>query len=92
MACELRDKGSLRVGGFRFSFRCKFLVKLIDARVYFRGAFARSEVLDFGADVRRDLRGILDLVGAPFSGACREAESSRERIGRREQPHEERAR
>jgi hypothetical protein len=68
----LRDKGSLRVGCFRFSFRFKFLGKLIDARVYLRGAFARSKVLDLGADVRRDLRGILDLVGAPLSGACRE--------------------
>ena len=80
MAGELRDKGSLRVGGFRFSFRFKFLVKLIDARVYFGGAFTRSEVLDFGADVRRGLRGILDLVGAPFSGACRETEGCREGI------------
>jgi len=80
VAGEVRDKGSLRVGGFRFSIRFKFLGKLIDARVYFCGAFARSEILDFGADVRRDVRGILDLVGAPFSGACREAEGGRERI------------
>ena len=80
MAGELRDKGSLRVGGFRFSLRFKFLGKFVDARVYLPGAFARSEILDFGADVRRDLRGILDLVGAPFSRACREAESGRERI------------
>ena len=84
MAGELRDKGRLRVGGFRFSFRFKFLGKFVDTRVYFRGAFARSEVLDFGADVRRDLRGVLDLVGAPFSGACREAECGRERIRHRE--------
>ena len=80
MAGELRDKGSLRVGGFRFSFRFKFLVKFVDARVYFRGAFARFEVLDFSADVRLGLSGIFDLVGAPFSGACREAEGCRERI------------
>ena len=45
-----------------------------------RAAFARFEVLDFSADVRRGLSGILDLVGAPFSGACREAERGRERI------------
>jgi hypothetical protein len=76
----LRDKGSLRVGGFRFSFCFKFLGKFVDARVYFRGVFARPEVLDFSADVRRGLSGILDLVGAPFSGAGREAESCRERI------------
>ena len=80
MAGELRDKGSLRVGGFRFSFRFKFLVKVVNACVYCRGAFARFEVLNFGADVRLGLSGIFDLVGAPFSGACREAESCRERI------------
>ena len=80
MACELRDKGSLRVGGFRFSFRFKFLVKVVDARVYFRGAFARFEVLDFSADVRLGLNGIFDLVSAPFSGACRQPEGGRERI------------
>jgi hypothetical protein len=62
----------LGVGGFRFSFRFKFLGKFVNARVYFRGAFARSEVLDFSPDVRRDLSRILDLVGAPFSGACRD--------------------
>jgi hypothetical protein len=70
----------LRVWGFGFSFRFKFLGKFVDARVYFRGAFARSEVLDFGADVCRGLRGIFDFVGAPFSGACRETERGRERI------------
>jgi hypothetical protein len=78
VACELRDEGSLRVGGLGFSFRFKFLGKFVDARVYFRGASARSEVLDFGADIRRDLRAILDLVGAPLSGACRKAEGCRE--------------
>ena len=80
MTGELRDEGRLRVGGFGFSFRFKFVGKLVDARVYLRGAFARSEVLDLGADVRRDLRGILDLVGAPFSGARRKAERGREGI------------
>ena len=92
MAGELRDKGRLRVWGFGFSFRFKFLGKFVDARIYFRGAFARSEVLDFGADVRRGLSGILDLVGAPFSGACREAEGCGERIAHREQPDNESAR
>jgi hypothetical protein len=89
---ELRDKGSLRVGGFRFSFRFKFLVKFVDARVYFHVAFARSEVLEFSADVHRGLSGILDLVGAPFSGACREAERRSERVRDREQPQNESAR
>jgi hypothetical protein len=70
----------LGVGGFRFSFRFKFLVKFVNARVDFRGAFARFEVLDLGADVRLGLKGILDLVGAPFPGTCREAERCRERI------------
>ena len=82
----------MRVGCFRFSFRFKFLVKFVDARVYFRGAFARFEVLDFSADVRRDLSGIFDLVGAPFPGACRKAEGGRERIGHREHPDNESAR
>jgi hypothetical protein len=92
VAGELRDKGSLRVGGLRFSFRSKFLGKFVDARVYFRGAFARSEVLEFSAEVRRGLGGILDLVGAPFSGACRETERCRERVRDREQPQNESAR
>ena len=82
----------MRVRGFRSSFRFKFLRKFVDARVHFRSAFARSEVLDFSADVRRGLSGIFDLVGAPFSGACREAERCREGIGHREQPQNERAR
>jgi hypothetical protein len=92
VAGELRDKGSLRVGGFRFSFHFEFLIQFINARVYFRGAFARFEVLDFSADVRLGLSGILDLVGAPLSGTCRKAEGGRERIGHREQPDNESAR
>jgi hypothetical protein len=87
----LRDKGGLGVGGFGFSFRFKFLVEFVDARVYFRGTFACFEVLDLGADVRLGLNGIFDLVGAPFSGACREAEGCGERICRREQPDNESA-
>ena len=82
----------MRVGGFRFSFRFKFLVKVVDARVYCRGAFARFEVLDLGADVRLGLKGVFDPVGAPFSGACRKAKGCRERICHREQPDNESAR
>ena len=80
------------VGGFCFSFRFKFLVKFVDARIYFRGAFARFEVLDLGADICLGLNGIFDPVGAPFSGACREAEGCGERIAHREQPDNESAR